>query len=91
MAEQFPIGEAEDSIGVLHDDVALVDTWVAESVVPYAKDGRYVPAVPDVMGELRRLRERATALGTADGAPDYLRYIGLLSAVYEAFLGEGPA
>jgi len=90
MGAPFPIGDAEDGTGVLHDDVALVDTWVAESVVPYVKDGRFIPATPDVLRELRALNDRASALGDVDGAPEYLRYIGLLSDVYDAFLQRRP-
>jgi hypothetical protein len=90
MRAPFPIGDAEDGIGVLHDDVALVDTWVAESVVPYVKDGKFIPASPDVLGELQALSDRAIALGDVDGAPEYLRYIGVLSDVYGAFLQERP-
>jgi hypothetical protein len=85
----FPIGDANDRLGELHDDVALADTWVAESVVPYFKEKRFVPAVPDVLQELRTLRERAVALGEADGAPEYVTYIDLLANVYQSFLEEG--
>jgi hypothetical protein len=91
MGVPFPSGDAEDSIGDLHDDVALVDTWVAESVVPYVKHGAFIPATPDVLGELQALSERATALGAAGGAPEYLRYIVLLSDLYSGFLRERPA
>lgn len=54
------------------------------------KDGRFIPASPDVLGELRALRDRANALGDVDGAAEYLRYIDLLSDVYGAFLHERP-
>jgi hypothetical protein len=87
----FPFGDAEDSIGNLHDDVALVDTWVAESVIPYVKYGTYVRAIPDVLKELQALNRRAAAPGIGDGAAEYLQYIVLLSDLYGAFLSERPA
>ena len=90
MQAPFPIGDAEDQTGVLHDDVALVDTWVAESVVPYIKLGSFVPAKAPLVEELHALSNRASELGDADGAPEYLRYVGLLSDVYGAFLRERP-
>ena len=86
MDAPFP---AEDEVGVLHDDVALADTRVADSVVPYVKRGVFVPATPTALGTLRALRVRAVALGDAGEATEYLIYIDLLADLYEAFLHEG--
>jgi hypothetical protein len=83
------MGSAEDDLGELHADIALADTWVAESVVTYLKRGTFLPAKIDVLHELKALHIRAIALGNAGGAAEYLQYIDLLSNLYEAFLREG--
>jgi hypothetical protein len=70
-------------------DLALADTWVAESVIPFVERGQFLPAQVDVLQELRLLRERAATLSSSDRATECQRYAELLSGVYEAFLREG--
>ena len=91
----FPQGSADDSLDELHADLALADTWVADSVIPYVKRGEYQPAQVDVVGELRELRNRAEQLrsrGTdkhAAVAASYAEYATILLHVYESFLMRG--
>lgn len=87
--EPFPRGGSDDVVGELHADLALADSWVAESIIPFVERQRFVPAQVDVPQELRVIRERAAALGDPDRAREYLRYAELLSDVYGAFLREG--
>lgn len=90
----FPVGSARDTLDELHADLALVDTWVAESVIPFAETGRHQPARVDVIEELRRLRARANELAQVGDADDkrlaesYHKYAGILLSVYEGFLAR---
>jgi hypothetical protein len=92
--EPFPHGGSHDELGELHADLALADTWVAESVIPYVERGVYEPANVDVMSSLAELRARLEALASAGDVgvkasmADYSRYIDLLAEVYEAFLAR---
>jgi hypothetical protein len=88
----FPKGSHVDALDELHADLALADTWVAESVVPFIKRGVYSPAQVDVMEILSEVRSRATKLAESVGGADrevameYAAYAHLLEIVYEAFL-----
>jgi hypothetical protein len=90
----FPAGSADDSVDELHADLALVDSWVAESVVPFVERGLYRPAGVDVIGELWRLRARATELAGTRGQDDatlagsYTSYLDLLIDLYDDFLRQ---
>jgi hypothetical protein len=93
---EFPPGSSCNSLDELHADLALADTWVAESVIPYIDHGRYLPAKVDVPVVLRTLVARAEALersrpDVARVAADYADYARLLERVYNAFLSESPA
>ncbi|UMG91013.1 hypothetical protein [Nocardioides sp. TF02-7] len=90
----FPRGTVDDDLDDAHSDLALYDSWVAESVLPYADGGEWTPAVPDVLGELDRFTKRVEELraaGTDDpeAAASYLAYAALLRDAYEAFLRDG--
>jgi hypothetical protein len=86
----FPPGSTEDTLDELHADLALADTWVADSVIPYVERGIYEPAQVDVLDTLRTLRNRAGAL--RDRGPDpglagrYIKYVDVLLRVYHEFL-----
>jgi len=80
----------------LHADLALADTWVAETVIPFVEHGVSDPARIDVVNELRKLRSRAEELGRAsDGeearlAASYRDYFDVLLRVYAGFLTRAP-
>jgi hypothetical protein len=88
----FPPGSPDDDVDELHADLALADSWVAESVIPYIEDGSHQPANVDVLSELRALRRRAEKLETTAKpeesrlAVDYRDYIDALAEVYTRFL-----
>ena len=90
--QPFPSGSSRDALDELHADLALADTWVAETVIPYVENGLRRPARVDVDTELRRLRTRAVELGQVGDAEDrrlansYRDYAGLLLHLYAAFL-----
>jgi len=87
--EPFPHGGSDEQVDELHADLALADSWVAESVIPFVERGQFLPAQVDVVQGLRLLRERAAAHRSPDRAMEYLKYVELLSDVYDAFLQEG--
>jgi hypothetical protein len=89
--QPIPHGAADDVVDELHADLALADSWVAESVIPFVERAEFTPAEPDVLHELRKMRDRAAALHDPAHATEYLRYIELLSDVYGAFLRERPS
>lgn len=89
--EPFPPGSAVDALDEAHADLALYDSWVAESVLPYIQRGTWEPAVPDVLAALDTLVREVEGL-LADGIEDpqaasrYIAYAELLRSVYLAFL-----
>ena len=88
----FPPGSTDDLLDELHADLALTDTWVAESVVPYVERRVYQPAKADVIGTLGSLCRRAVELGVGRRIEDaqvtesYRDYAELLMRVYQGFL-----
>ncbi len=87
----FPQGSEVDALDDIHADLALYDSWIAESVVPYVDRGIWEPAVVDVLGALDELILRTKALqrtGIDDrsAAASYLAYAEMLRRVYRAFL-----
>lgn len=90
----FPRGSAVDALDEVHADLALYDTWIAESVLPFIDRGIWEPAVPDVLGGLEELTGQVERLCSA-GIEDlkllsaYLAYAKLLRSVYRTFLREG--
>jgi hypothetical protein len=90
--QPFPLGSRLDALDEVHADLVLVDTWVAETIVPFVEAGRYHPAQVDVLGKLQEIRHRATELGTSRGTDEeplalqYVTYADLLRTVYELFL-----
>jgi hypothetical protein len=92
----FPPGSTVDALGEIHDDLALYDIWVAESVLLYVKRGVWEPAAPDVLGALDELTRRAMSFSPAStddsvAISGYLGYAEILRTVYSAFLREQPA
>ncbi|WP_156786302.1 hypothetical protein [Microterricola viridarii] len=90
----FPRGSSRDPADEVHANLALYDTWVAESVVPFMDRGIWQPAVPDVLGALENLGGQVQELrraGTEDleALSAYLAYADLLRTVYRAFLRRG--
>lgn len=91
----FPRGSAVDALDEVPADLALYDTWVAESVLPFIDRGIWEPAVPDVLGGLEDLTGQAEELRSAltedlEVLSAYLAYAKLLRSVYgAAFLREG--
>lgn len=84
-----------DALDEIHADLALADTWVAESVIPYVSRGQHSPAKVDVLAELEALRSRlaeiaesALAPGDTKLAGEYGAYCDLLSDVYRAFIEQ---
>jgi len=90
----FPPGSPNDDLDELHADIALADTWVANSVIPYVTDGVAYTAgdEADIIRDLQNLRSRAETLAmdsVADEvklALDYLDYVDALLAVFERFI-----
>jgi hypothetical protein len=88
----FPEGSADDDVDELHADLALVDTWIAEAIVPFVDEGVIVPVKVDPLAALHEINARATRLAISTSAGDkkrleqYLRYAEALREAYEAFL-----
>jgi hypothetical protein len=83
--------ECDDAeLNKLHADLALVETWVAEAVVPFVEHTRYVFAAVDVSAGIRSVHDRAEELASlrqgddAKLAREYAAYAERLEAVYGA-------
>ena len=79
----------------LHADLALADTWVADTVLPFLDGGAHRPASVDVPAELRSLIERAFAIersiddeSSKQLVKQYADYAALLAKVYQRFLSD---
>jgi hypothetical protein len=92
--QAFPPGSSSEALAELHADLALADTCVAESVIPFVERGLRKPARVDVVKGLRDLDARAGELEQrSDGADRrlaaaYRDYAAVLLRVYEAFLAQ---
>ncbi|GAB2718046.1 hypothetical protein GCM10027038_15500 [Arthrobacter bambusae] len=90
----FPRGSSIDLLDEIHANLALYDTWVAESVLPFMDRGIWQPAVPDMLGALENLVRQVEELryaGTEDleAVSAYRAYADLLRTVYRVFLRQG--
>lgn len=72
--------------------MAVVDTWVAETLIPYVERGDVILPVPDVLGtlaqiqsEIKELDDHSTPEDRIAGAR-YLAYVEALRGAYEAFI-----
>lgn len=93
LATPVPSGSSIDDLDEVHADLALADTWVAESVLPYLRANEWSPATPDVLAALDQLIAEANRLrsnGDDDNglATEYISYAQLLQRLYGAFLEE---
>jgi hypothetical protein len=95
-SKPFPAGSSNDAVDELHADLVLIDSWVADSVIPFVQEGRHTPAAVDVLGAIDRLQEQIaqlmsiTASDTRLSLENYQAYAECLSGVYRAFLEERP-
>ncbi|MCW2856165.1 MAG: hypothetical protein JWR52_1780 [Marmoricola sp.] len=97
-SEPFPSGARDDETSELQADVALIDHWVAESVLPFLSHGTYSPAVPDVVSEARQFQQRAGEIARRMTDPAEIAianacatYLALAIQAYEAFLKSAPS
>ena len=90
----FPPGSHRDDVDELHADLALVDTWVAETVVPYVERGVITPPQVDIAAGIKGIRDRAVALRGGASADEqavlnrYIDYADLMDKLYAAFRAE---
>lgn len=92
-SEPFPSGSTRDDLDELHADLALVDVWVADTVVPYAERGVVVPpAGVDIHQAIAGLAERLEGISrdetdavSAGEIAAYSRYLTLTSDVLAAY------
>jgi hypothetical protein len=61
--QPFPLGSSLDALDELHADLALVDTWVADALVPFVEHGMYRHIQVDPIQKLEEIRDSATELG----------------------------
>jgi hypothetical protein len=91
-AEPFPASNGSDEFGEVHANLVLIDSWVAEYVIPFVERGVTPMPRVDVAGALTDLRQQLADLdlGAAPAkealALDYSRYVMLLDEVWQAFL-----
>jgi len=93
LSTPLPAGSSSDDLDEVHADLALIDTWVAGSVLPMLQSGRWPPATPDVVAALDELSTEIERLRTQDGdenglANQYLAYACFLRRVYGIFLAR---
>lgn len=90
---KLPEGSSVDDLDEIHADLVLIDTWVADSVLPYLRANVWSPAVPDVLAGLAELDNVLATVPAAFGHDQtvlrYRSYVEILRRVYEAFLARG--
>ena len=86
-----PKGSEDDALSELHADLMLVDSWLAETIIPVATRRRYVEPKVDISAALKDIVARAEAFkasmsGTQrDEAMSYLSYGEDLERLHAAF------
>lgn len=90
-AAPLPSGNGSEDFGEIHADLVLVDSWVAEYVIPFVERGiKHSPRV-DVSGALTDLRRRLSDLDRGPVvskralADEYSRYIAMLEELWQSF------
>lgn len=89
----FPLGSTRDDLDEIHADLATVDTWVADMVIPYVEHGTRFPLKVDIEGEIHRIiaeleRLRPSAEGDSDLVDSYADYARVLNEVFSAYRWE---
>src|SRR4029077_8587317 len=91
---RFPRGSHRDDVDELHADLALVDTWVADTIVPYVEQGAITLPQVDIAAGIRDIRSRAIALREGPAGEEralldrYIDYVDLIEKLYAAFRTE---
>ena len=90
----MPPGSKRDAVDELHADLALVDVWVADTIIPLVEDGVWKPPRVDIGAGIRRVRDRTVSLRESASGEDqelldrYLEYVELLDSLYNSFRTE---
>jgi hypothetical protein len=89
----FPEGSENDLVDELHAELAQLDAFVADAVIPASEGLPIGTSVLDIGSELRRFVERADALQHLDTGDrfalrDYIRYATMLRDVYDSAVGR---
>ena len=93
--QPFPHGSIDELVNDVHGDLAVADTWVAESIILFVEDRTFRPAKVEVLAELGMFRRRAVELLEISDEDDtqllnsYIDYFDRLARVYTAFLARG--
>jgi hypothetical protein len=90
----FPPGSHRDDVDEAHAELATLDYWVADNLVPFVEHGVRVPLKVDIEGGIQRLVPRLQELmGSSDietraRVESYSSYLRLLDAVFRAYQRE---
>jgi hypothetical protein len=90
----FPPGSSRDDVDEAHAELATLDYWVADNVVPFLENGIRVPLKVDIEGGIQRLLLRLRDLKdssdneTRERVESYSHYLQLLDAVLRAYQQE---
>ena len=96
--QPFPDGSAVDELDEVHGDIALVDEWLVQIIIPYMQTGSVAPLVVDPVqsiGEIRtRLRRIEPHLDrvSSRSVAEYHGYLCVMECAmveYEANVAEG--
>lgn len=88
----FPKGSSNDALDELHSDLALIDSWIVEELVPYFEDGAVWLSKVDVMDALGRIEARLEGLSYLEGSiemklvSEYGEYANLLHRLYAGYI-----
>lgn len=90
----FPHGSARDEVDEVHAEIATIDMWVTDYVVPYVEHGKSVPVTIDVKAAIDQALKRVDELQPDAHLDDkellenYQRYLLALSDVFAVFQEE---
>lgn len=91
----FPPGGSSDDANEVHADLVVVDTWIADLVMPFVKEGRLVEQKVDIRAAVDRLLTQCQQLARSDRGEDqilareYVCYLNRLRALYGVYLQLG--
>ncbi len=92
--EPCPPGSSRDDIDLLHAELATVDLWLADMVIPYVESGKRFPLKVDISEALRHLSGGVCRLRESAQRQDlslldrYALYVDLMEGVFRAYEAE---
>lgn len=86
-SQPFPPGSQNEELDELHAELALLDVWIADYLLPFALEGRVVVDRQDVLAGIEVLRGQLARVRMSEGElQPYRDYLDVAADAYRSFL-----